>query len=382
MMLKKRTQIYRPSEMQGIAILGTSQTFDIPNVQPIEEIRVIVNGTFTAAATTRTNILDNILNAVKKVVLNINDGVTSRAQVSYSGPGLLEYCAQVGLNLDRSTLEAVRIANDTTVALASQSFRISYRIPIVHPMIGEPLRTRMLLPVHTWAEAPVLELQFGQLADLASAGALAALTTEIIVKHRVMPAALTTDILSNGGFISSDLVEKPFSVAPGVSGEARFQISSPGQYLNLCFRQYLGGATVTRNVLDASTTFGQETKWRIESGLVPLTEWTWKALQIENDESRVSNGLTQTSSPNFGGAIAANTQFQPAASVLLDFLTDGMESANELGSVLDANIDARTGLKLEVIGTVVSVATNASTIHIGGHRLFGDLSKWQALKAA
>lgn len=382
MMLRKRNIVYRPSDFQGVAVQGTTQQFDIPNVQPIEELLIIVNGTFTATATTRTNILDNLLNVLKRITLDINDGVTPRSQVSYSGPGLIEYCSQVGLNLDRSTLEAVRINNDTTVAMASQSFRVAYRVPIVHPMIAEPLRTRMLLPCHTWAQAPVLKLEFAPMAEIASAGALASLSTEVVVKHRVMPEKLTADILANGGFISSDLVEKPFSIGPGVSGEARFQISSPGSYLNLMFRQYLGGANLTRNVIDEVTTVGRETKWRIESGLVPQHEWTWKGVQIENDFSRVCNGLTQTSSPNFGGAIAANTQFQPAGSAILDFLSDGLDSANELGSVLDANIDARSGLKLEVVGAVQSVATNASVLYIGGHRLFGDLSRWQALKAA
>jgi hypothetical protein len=29
---------------------------------------------------------------------------------------------------------------------------------------------------------------------------------------------------------------------------------------------------------------------------------------------------------------------------------------------------------------VASVATNASTLYIGGHRLYGDLTAWQTLK--
>ena len=150
--------------------------------------------------------------------------------------------------------------------------------------------------------------------------------------------------------------------------------------MGLLFRQYKGGTTITRDVLDAVVTIGSESRWRLESGLAVLTEWKWKHLQTDNDYSRVANGISQTSSPNFSGAVAANTSYQPAASCMLDFLTDGLDSANELGSLLDCNVAPNAGLKMEVIGPVVSVATNASTLYIGGHRLFGDLTKWQSVR--
>jgi len=94
------------------------------------------------------------------------------------------------------------------------------------------------------------------------------------------------------------------------------------------------------------------------------------------------NSSTQASSPQLGGAVAASTSFQPAASVMLDFLSDGVPSdgVNELGSVLDLNIPARSGLKMEIITNVASVATNGSTLFVMGHRLYGDLSKWQSVK--
>lgn len=378
MMLKKRNQFFNPPTMQGITVQGTPQTFEIPNTQPIEEITVLVSGTVGGTALTLTGV-DNILSLVKRIVLSVNDGVQPRSQVDFSGVGLLEYASQVGLNLDRSTLETVRLSKGATVA-ANMGFRIGYRIPIVHPMVTEPLRTRMLLPCHTWAQAPQLRLEFANAAEMYSAGALTGLTVEVIVKYRVMPADLTKSIIGGGGFIPSDLIETPYTIATGVGGEQRFPIVTPGQYMNAMIRTYLGGATVTRDVIDQVTTVGSESRWRIESGLAVLTEFRMKHLQTENDQSRVANVLSQTSSPNFSGAVAANTSWQPAASVLLDFMTDGLDSADELGSLLDCNIAPQAGLKMELVGNVANVATNGSTIYIGGHRLFGDLKKWQAVR--
>jgi hypothetical protein len=63
----------------------------------------------------------------------------------------------------------------------------------------------------------------------------------------------------------------------------------------------------------------------------------------------------------------------------MDFLTDGQSEdiARELGSVLDCNTPANTGLKMEIVGAPTSVSTNASQLNLMGRRLFGDLSRWQ-----
>ena len=378
MMLKKRTQFFNPVNMQGAAVLGTTQTFDVPNTQPIEEILVLVTATAGGTGPTLSGV-DNVLGLVKKFTLNINDVVQPRSQVSYSGIGLLEYCSQAGFNLDRSTLETLRLSQGSSIA-ANMNFRVAYRVPIVHPMITEPVRTRMLMPCHTWANQPQISIDFANAADIYSAGSLSGITVEIIVKYRVMPADLTASILKGGGFIASDLIETATSLPLGSAGEVRIPVTTPGQYLGLLVRSYKGGASVTRDVVDQVTTLGSETRWRIESGLSVLTEWRWKHVQTDNDYSRPANVLSQTSSPNFGGVVAASTSYQPAGSVMLDFLSDGLDSANELGSLLDCNIAPNAGLKMEIVGAQASVATNASILYIGGHRLFGNVSQWQAVR--
>ena len=166
----------------------------------------------------------------------------------------------------------------------------------------------------------------------------------------------------------------------GVSGEQRISIPAPGSYLNLNLRSYKGGASITRDVLDAVTTLGSETKWILTSGGVTEQEFRFKHIQTANEFSRPTNALSNTSSPVIGGAVATNTAYRPAASIMLDFMGDGLNDANELGSALDLNLPQRSGLKMELVGSVASAATNGHVLYIGGHRLYGDLSRWQSAR--
>lgn len=385
MMLPKRTQpIYNPATLNPgtNVLLGTTVPVEIDNAFPLEEIIVILNCTAGATGPTLTG-PDNVLNILKKVELTINTGDNKpRTIVSASGVGVLEYVQHVD-SLDADTLSVVGLSQGTTIA-NNLKFRIAYRIPLVHPALAEPLRTRCLLPVQLYTAKPILNLTFEQAANIYSAGSISNITAEVVLIRREITVDLTNKILADGGFIDFDLIEKANSIAVGVSGEARFQIPLPGSYLGLLFRQYLGGATITRAELDQVTTFGNETAWRLESGGVAPHSWRWKHLRTIGGFRSDANNITQTSSPVIAGAVVANTSFGPSASTYLDFLGDGVPSEGiaELGSVLDCNIPKNSGLVMEVVGNVQSVATNASTMFTMGHRLYGDLSKWQTLKTS
>lgn len=387
--LEKRTNQFLPPVLApgGVLLLGTQQKFALDRALPVEEILLYVDMVCGATGPTLSGV-DNILGIVKKFNLTVNDGDQTYSVVDASGIGLLEYVSECGFNLDADTLEAIALCSAASIA-NNMVFRICYRIPLVHPAIAEPLRTRMLLPVHTWANDPIITIDFEQSANMLSAGSLSLVQAHIQLVRRVIPDSETAAIIKDGGFIKFDLLEVPNPVAVGISGEQRFNIASPGSYLNLLFRQYLGGASVTRNVLDQSgigatvaTGFAAESRWRLESGLKTLHEWRWKDMRTINGFSRPQNRATQSNSPIIGGALAASTGFCPAATTMLDFLDDGVPggAVAELGSVLDVNTPVKSGLKMEVIGPVANVATNASTLFIMGHRLYGDLSKFQAVK--
>lgn len=388
MMLLKKQHYFTPPQLQpgGTALLGTKQKVDIDNTWPIEEILIFVDVVVNAQLTNTG--ADSILGIVKNVELSINDNNQPRSIVNCSGVGLLEYASLSGFNLDADTLQTVILSQAATVA-AAMAFRICYRIPLVHPAIGEPLRTRCLLPVHTWNQQPKLTIDFEQGANMFSAGSLTLVQASYTLIRRNITQDLTNQILADGGFLNFDLLETPYQLPLGTAGEVRLQIPTPGSYTCMAFRQYLGGATVTRNVVDqtgkgdtVANGFAAETRWRLESGGVVNTEWRWNHLRKLNCYSRPLNSATQSSSPQIGGIVAANTSFSPASSTMIDFLDDGVPSGgvNELGSVLDLNIPARSGLKMELIGNIASVATNASQIFMVAHRFYGDLSKWQAAK--
>lgn len=387
MILRRRTEVVNEARLLAASagLLGTSIPIALNRLWPIEEIHITLGVTAgaigpTFASATTNAVVDNILSLLKQVKLDVLDGDEPRTVLKASGAGLLEYASQAGLNLSRATLGAVALSQGSSIA-NNLKFRIHYRIPLVHPMIGEPLRTRMLLPVHTYAQDPILTLDFANTADFASAGTIAALLVEVRLIRRMMPDAVTQGILNSGGFIPFDLLETNFPVSSNASGEIYFDIPLSGQYMNLLLRQYLGGASITRDVLDQTTTLGSETKWDIQSGQVVLEAFRWRSLQDMNDLSRPANIDTQASSPNFAGAVASGTRYQPASSCMLDFLSDGLESADELGSLLDCNIPANSGLKMQLHGFVTAQGgfTYPSTLYMMGHRLFGSLAKWQAV---
>jgi len=378
MVTKQRRHVFNPPQFQGTSIVGTEQKFAIDRTWPIEEIHLVVSGTVSATAFTGLT-TDGMLGVVKKVTLAANDGTQPRNVVDYSGIGLLEYCANAGLNLDAASLEVVKLQLAGTIT-ASVSFRLTYRIPLVHPMIQEPLRTRMLLPAHNWDQDLNLSIQFASNTEIGSAGSFSALSTEVVLVRRVMPESLNQQILSSGGYIPFDLIEQPYSIGVGISGEQRINIPSPGSYLNLNLRSYKGGSTVTRDVIDAVTTLGSETKWTLTSGGVTEQEFRFKHIQTANEFSRPINAISNTSSPVIGGAVAANTAFRPASSIMLDFMGDGLNDANELGSTLDLNLPQKSGLKMELVGSVSSASTNGHVLFVGGHRLYGDLTRWQSAR--
>lgn len=402
MLTKRRFNFFTPAVLApgSNLLLGTTVKFNLDRTWPCEGMVVVLSLTMGSTAPTLTAV-DGLINVLKRVNITVNDGNQPRTLVDFQGAGLIEYCRNIGVGLDRSTVEALRLgklAAGTGQLLANQNIRIAYIIPFVHPGIAEPLKTRCLVPMHLYPQDPIVTIDFETSGNMYSAGSISGVSAEYLLIRREMPTALDATIQSNGGYIPMDLIETPFSIGTGISGEQRFPVPIPGSYLNLNFRQYLGGSTITRQVLDQTTTFGSEQRWRIETGGLVIKEWRWKYIQILNDiwrgydsmsnaafasgaQGSYTSAVSFDASPDFG-VITSGTSQQAATSTLLDFLIAGTaDTSDELGSLLDCNLAANSGLKMEVIGSVASVATNASTLWIGGQRFYGDLSKWQSLAA-
>ena len=385
-----------------------------------------LGGALAPLSATTPDMYDNIMSLIQHINISVNDGKQPRSVVDSGGVAMLEYCQQVGLNLDQATLQLSAVsqpqianmgstANNTKInppqALPLGVYQMSYRVPMVHPWISEPLRSRCYLPVHTYPQDPVLTLTFQNAATMYTGGVIGSIFVEIELVRRVPTAASEASLQKTAGsnpngYIDWDLIETPFTIAPGVGSEQRFPLPIPGAYNDLVFRQYLGGANVSRSPIDGSgiggstaTGFGNESRWRIETGLVVMREWRWKHLRAINDFSRpgwpvaanlilsagtvnsysYANGNIGCGSFANGGGAGNATNFRDPSSTCLNFLNDGLSSDDcvELGSLLDCNTPANNGLKMEIIGTPANVATNGSTLSVMGRRFFGDLSRWQ-----
>lgn len=399
MYLKENCRIDRPANLNpgDASLLGKTVRVNIDRTWPISHIIARVSFTtgtaltlFPATAQTPDQ-YDNILQLVQHINLSVNPGGggNARTVVDCAGVRLLEYNALTGVNLDAPTLDLIQLSQSNTLPAAS-SWQLTYNIPCSEAMVAEPLRSRLLLPVHRYTQDPVLTLTFQSLANIASAGAILVLGVEIELV-RSMVTAQSEAILQKipgpdgTGYIQWDLIEQPFAVA-NLAAEQKFPLALGAAYINLLCSQYLGGTNVTRNPIDASGIgdtvahgFGNETLWRMETGLVPDRFWTWKGQALKNQMASPRNNVTQSSSPFFGGPVMTNTNFQSPSCVLFDFLRGGVtnDPGSELGSVLDCNLSG--SLKKEIIGACATAATNPSSLNVMGRRFFNDLSAWQNL---
>jgi hypothetical protein len=158
-------------------------------------------------------------------------------------------------------------------------------------------------------------------------------------------------------YVDFDLIEQtvPF---PTSGTELRTELLTPGSYTGQLYRGFT--SATARGDISASTS----SAWRIESLGVQFRRWRMPHLQIMNDYSRVPNNATV---PNF------------TASFYNDFLTDkNGTDANELGSVLDANVPVASGARIYLIGDVTG-GTNVQ-LKVVSHRIYGDLRQLKLIK--
>lgn len=336
---------------QGPFALGTTirQTFD--RTFPVESIFVVL--TFTPTAIMATQNADGIQNMLKRIQLNVSDGLRTKNVVDASGPDLLEYAAQITGNLPRRTLNSLNVNSTAAVTL-------SYPIYCAHPQIVDPLGSLLLLPVTRYPSDPVLIIDLASQADMdtnavktfAVAGGV---TVSLVINRRQVTA-------TNWQYLDWDLTTIQTPVT-STFVDLRIDLPTPGSYTGTLIRHFAGtvAAPTRADLSDTNNPFQ-----RIESLGVVYRRFRLSDIQDENDMSRV---ITATSNA---------ATFSSATSVYLDYLTDrsGTDAA-ELGSVLDANIPAASGAKLQLIGSYSGTAAGA--VRLVTHRIYGDLS---ALKLA
>jgi len=425
MILGQKLSFIQDSRLTLTAASFPQQTIRVPidRSWPLEEILVTVQVTArnTTSIPASAFIFYSLLNLCRRISLEVTDDKGPRTVVNATGPGLLQLVANEGFNLDRSTLNVIQQLNSGFVE-ATGKYEITYRIPFVHPMVTGKLRPKMMLPVHLHPQDPVLVLDFAPATEIFSgiSDPFTAANVEVVLIRRDWPRELAKSVNDETGgqpinwFIKSDIMESIFTLAASLSNtEQRFPLALPGQYSGLLIHQLKGGTLGTLDDMSGSVAVGSETRWTLESGGTAFRAWRMKQLQKLNDYSRcafpivpntniftrATDGVQTTGTAtitakdifmpgaNIGGALATGQGIQTPHSVFHDFISDGINDADELGSLLDCNIPALNGLKMEVVGNMTTPAgsTQSSSLQMVGRRFYGDLRAYQLtekLKAA
>lgn len=417
MVLGQKLSFVKDSRLTLTAANFPQQTIRLPidRAWPIEEILVFVQFTVAAAAIVNTAfIFYAMLNALRRITLEVTDDKGPRNVVNATGPGLLGLVSNEGLNLDSCTLSVMQGLGQGFFAGTGQ-YRICYRIPLVHPMVTGKLRPKMMLPVHLMPQDPILTLDFAPATEQYSgvADPYTAASVDVVLVRRDWPRALAVAVDKETGgrpldwFIKSDIQETSYALAASLTNsEQRFPVSLPGQYSGLYIHHLKGGALGTLEDLSGSTALGSETQWTLESGGVAFRSWRQKHVKALNEFSKnvgpsgfpnmnlftavspklVTSGTavvnaTNLFAPNynFGAPLQTGQAIAQPAQIYHDFLSDGINDADELGSLLDCNIPSLNGLKMEVVGNVTTPAgaAQSSSLQIVGRRFYGDLSRYQ-----
>jgi hypothetical protein len=422
--------LYNPTPLQTTTIaVGTgSQDVRIALQRnfPIESIRVQV--TFDAVNRSTTASLlpmtcpnpDGLQNILKRVNLQISDGVRTRTVIDASGPDLLEMAVNTRGSLDTLTEMALgqcaaqnnspgfdqpasgegyipaQIGDATFqtrfsgqdkplpigAPVSRRTYRITYPIDFCPTEVLDPLSSLFLLPVTRYPSDPVLTLTFAGFKDLdvntaATAAASCSfenVTYEIYIDRRFVN-------VTNWNYIDFDFVTQASVIPPGTINEFRIELLTPGSYFGTKYKGYVntnlpGTSIATIPVVCSNPTqVGPSGAMRIESLGVNFRRFSFTGLKTLNDLSRGTQFLPN-GDPFFAG-VAYN-----------DFLTDRCTDATELGSVLDANVPVASGAQISLYGNYGAGTGTPGTIFGSAGvtlrqlhwRAYGDLSSLKGVK--
>lgn len=336
-MLFQKRQDFSPTQ-SGLA-LGQTIQFTITREFHVESIDLFVTVTPSAAMATAN--ADNLQNIVQRIQLQISDGARTRNVIDVSGSGALEYAQQVGTGLDRNTQANI----GTNPASGAKTF--VYPLYMSHPQLDDPVGSTFLLPFPRYNSNPVLTVLFATQTQMDTNAtptfAVSALSAYIVVKRRQVNRA-------NWPTLDWELAEIS-GAYPNTGNGQVYELQIPGSYTGILMRDYQGLST--RGFIE--TAGGQNILQLLGTS---IRRFQMAQIQAENDRSldlypATWNNITGTA--------------------YLDFISDKVgESAPDLGSVLDANILAASGARVQLLQDITGGA-NFSRRYLT-HRVFGNIS--------
>ena len=336
------------AQVSGI-VLGQNVRFELTREFHIDTI--IVRAKPNQTGLMATDGPDQIQNIVQKISLSVNNSASTRNVVDASGPALLELCHQQVGRLDRET--ETHVNTDTVAAKV-----LNYPIFFAHPQIQDPIASSFMLPAPSYSSNPILTVQVATQAqmDMNNAAPTFAVTTftmDCIVIRRFVN-------IPNFPIFETELAEIT-TAYPNAGSNQRYEMQIPGSYTGFLLRDYLS-IGVPGNPGTAASRGDISTGGFDGSGEHRLQLLGVVFRRFKNAHVQVLNDYSKTSATNFTG------------SFYLDFITDKVgEVGSDLGSVLDANVTAGSGARVELMQDIaggVGVTRKYVT-----HRVFGDLSQ-------
>lgn len=311
-------------------------TREITREFPIESIFIRLSGTVTTKIKTAT--AETLLSLLSRVRLTVSDGARTRTPVDLSGAALVELCQLWTGFLGRNAAASIDAGTN------GGAFEIVYPIFFGLPNVSDPIKSALMLPAPRYNSNPVLEITLAKQSDIDSGGDLAiaaGINVDVQVNRRVV-----TNV--KFPFFDTELAE--IEQAYASTGRQRYELQLPGSYTMLALRMFTS-ATTRGDITAAGGVCS------LELLNVLIRRFTPADLVAEND-------LSQSNAIKFDGLAA------------LDFVTDGMNDASELGSVFDVNVGAGSGSRAALVWDVTGGA--GVKCRYLTHRIFGDIASLKA----
>jgi hypothetical protein len=344
----------------GVAPSSRDITFqaEIDRSNPIDKIKVFVSFMLDASSTAATlnpdgyaAVLKNVLFQRNGVGAAPNGGATRGTVVVVNAPGvdILQRRIQVA-NLDKNTSNF--LANSVS---AGTQYTLCYDIDLADDQLDDPLRTHTLCPVHLDSANPTLKLSLAAQSELDINASptlkYRLLQVEVHIIRRDMPPEQTAKVIAAGGFIETDFIAHDVTIT--ASGPQKIVIDSPGEYEDLSLTLYTIGTGATAARGDLTDTNNRP--WVLQQQGRKVREFTIAQVQSENQASMIQTGTLLYTN------IAR-----------LDFVSDQIGAPdNNLGSLLNANLEANNGQQTLLLFNAVSGTTNGK-VHWVGRRILSQ----------
>ncbi len=335
----------------GSVALGSSAQWRLSR-QPrrLESLLLRVNFTTDSSAATASKVSARfgILAAIKRIKFHVNDRAGNRDCIDLTGANLASFLTNVGVKLDRNTLQAMPAG-----LVVSTAYTATFRIPMRHPQVAEPFGNFLSIPLDesNLNDDPYLQVDFETSGNLLSAGAISGVAAKVQAIYREVP------IVSGSPARKTPYLPWELSQTVIAPSTARFTYEFPTV------------GVLTGFLLQAydTTTF---------AGTFPLTSTGSYQLKYGTDQLEETDDLFQeaandSSRDPFPAVLSGATTLptmQPRQESFFDFFTeeDGQD-AYSVNSTINLDSKVLAGDKLRL--TFADLADTSTTVEITSHRL-------------